>query len=101
MTYMNKVELVGYVNTGPVMQGMPNGGEVVNLILITKERGVIERHRLVFWNNLAREAMSLIKMGDDLEIEGKLKTREWTSSHGERRIATEVIVISAKLAREP
>lgn len=41
------------------------------------------------WRQLAENAASLVK-GDPVIVSGKLRTREWTTEHGERRSVTEL-----------
>jgi single-strand DNA-binding protein len=41
------------------------------------------------WRRLAENAASLVK-GDPVIVNGKLRTREWTTEHGERRSVTEL-----------
>jgi single-strand DNA-binding protein len=41
------------------------------------------------WRRLAENAASLVK-GDPVIVNGRLRTREWTTEHGERRSVTEL-----------
>lgn len=41
------------------------------------------------WRRLAENAASLVK-GDPVIVNGKLRSREWTTEHGERRSVTEL-----------
>jgi single-strand DNA-binding protein len=52
------------------------------------------------WRRLAENAASLVK-GDPLIVRGKLRTREWTTEHGERRsvVELEATAIGPDLAR--
>jgi single-strand DNA-binding protein len=52
------------------------------------------------WRRLAENAASLVK-GDPLIVQGKLRTREWTTEQGERRsvVELEATAIGPDLAR--
>ncbi len=52
------------------------------------------------WRALAENAASLVK-GDPVIVRGKLRTREWTTEHGERRsvVELEASAIGPDLAR--
>jgi single-strand DNA-binding protein len=52
------------------------------------------------WRQLAENAASLVK-GDPVIVRGKLRTREWTTEHGERRsvVELEASAIGPDLAR--
>jgi single-strand DNA-binding protein len=50
-----------------------------------------EWHSIVAWNRLAEICNQIIRKGDQVYIEGRLRTRSWESENGESHHRTEVI----------
>ncbi|MEI5157273.1 single-stranded DNA-binding protein, partial [Pseudomonas aeruginosa] len=51
-----------------------------------------EWHRVVFFGKLAEIAGQHVKKGQQLYVEGSLRTRKWQAQDGQDRYTTEVIV---------
>lgn len=49
-------------------------------------------HNLVLWGKQAEIAESYLKKGDEISIEGKLASRNYTDKEGMKRYVTEVVV---------
>lgn len=98
---LNEVKLIGWVKDEPVVRMTTGEKDVLDVILITDDSYVrrgdqrrverLERHRLVFWGDLAKKATA-IAQGELIYVDGRLTTREWKAANGERRVTTEVIV---------
>ena len=99
---VNKVILVGNVGGDPETRYMPNGNAVTNITLATSESWKdkqpgqqperTEGHRVVFFGKLAEIAGQHVKKGQQLYVEGSLRTRKWQAQDGQDRYTTEVIV---------
>lgn len=100
---INKVILVGNLGNDPEIRSFQNGGRVANLSLATseswKDRATGERkektewHRVVVFNSaLVDLAEKYLHKGSKLYIEGKLETRNYETSTGEKRYTTEVVL---------
>ena len=98
---VNKIILLGNVGKDPEVRYFDNGGAVANFTLATTERGytaangtqVPERtewHNIVLWRGLAEIAEKYVKKGSKLYIEGKIRTRTYDDSTGNKRYITEV-----------
>ncbi|ENQ7723536.1 single-stranded DNA-binding protein [Pseudomonas aeruginosa] len=102
MRGVNKVILVGNVGGDPETRYMPNGNAVTNITLATSEswkdkqtgqqQERTEWHRVVFFGKLAEIAGQHVKKGQQLYVEGSLRTRKWQAQDGQDRYTTEVIV---------
>lgn len=98
---INKVILVGTLGRDPEVKYMPSGGAVANLSLATSERWkdkntgeqkeITEWHRVVMFNRLAEIAGQYLKKGQQVYIEGKLRTRKWQDQGGQDRYTTEIM----------
>ncbi len=97
---VNKVMLIGNVGKDPELRTMENGTTMINFSLATTEyyrdrdtkerKDITEWHHIVFWRALADSASKVLHKGEQVYIEGKLRTRSWVKD-GVTRYATEVI----------
>ncbi|MDI3895648.1 single-stranded DNA-binding protein [Pseudomonas aeruginosa] len=102
MRGVNKVILVGNVGSDPETRYMPNGNAVTNITLATSEswkdkqtgqqQERTEWHRVVFFGKLAEIVGQHVKKGQQLYVEGSLRTRKWQAQDGQDRYTTEIIV---------
>lgn len=102
MSSVNKVILVGNLGKEPESRSMANGGEVVSFSLATSEswkdkdgnrQEKSEWHNVVIFNEaLGKVAMSYLRKGSKVYLEGQLQTRKWTDQNGMDRYTTEVVL---------
>ncbi len=98
---LNKVILVGRVATDPEMRSTPAGQPVCTFRLATnrvwterdsgKKQEKTEYHNIVLWRRLAEIASQFLTKGSLVLVEGRLETRSWQDSSGNRRFRTETI----------
>ncbi len=97
----NKVQLIGNLGTDPEIKEFDNGSMLAKLVVATNDsyknaKGEkIEEtqwHNCVVWGKPAEIASKYLKKGSELCIEGKLTTRMWEDSDGNKRYTTEVVV---------
>lgn len=98
---VNKVIILGRLGQDPEMRAMPNGDAVTSVSLATSEvwndkqtgekKEATEWHRVVLWRKPAEIVAQYCHKGDELYIEGKLKTRKWTDQQGIERYTTEIV----------
>jgi len=100
---INKVILVGNLGQEPEIRSFQNGARVCNLTLATseswKDKSTGERKENTQWHKICIFNEGLIKLcesylhkGSKVYIEGKLETRSYETSAGEKRYATEVVL---------
>ena len=100
MAGVNKVILVGRLGRDPEVRHLESGVAVASFSIATsetyKDRNTGERrentewHNIVLWRGLADVAEKYLKKGDQVYIEGKLRTRSWEKD-GVTRYTTEVV----------
>ena len=98
---LNKVILIGNLGADPEVRYMPTGGAVANIRLATsarwKDKQTGERkestewHRVVFFNRLAEIAGEYLKKGNQVYIEGSIRTQKWQDQNGQDRYTTEIV----------
>lgn len=101
MAGVNKVILVGNLGKDPEVRHLESGVMVANFTLATSEsykdrttgerKQVTEWHNIVLWRGLAEVAEKYLKKGNQVYIEGKLRTRSWNDQDGNTRYTTEVV----------
>ena len=101
MSGVNKVILVGNLGKDPEVRYLEGGTAVANFTLATsesyKDRNSGERvtqtewHNVVLWRGLAEVAEKYLKKGNQVYIEGKLRTRSWEDKEGNTRYTTEIV----------
>lgn len=98
---LNKVMLIGNVGGDPEVRYRQNGTAFANITLATSESWKDKQtgqqqertvwHRVVFSGKLAEIVGQYVTKGQQLYIEGKLRTREWEND-GIKRYTTEILV---------
>jgi len=101
MAGINKVILVGNLGKDPEVRYLEGGTAVANFPIATSEsfkdkttgerKTITEWHNIVLWRGLAEIAEKYLKKGNQVYIEGKLRTRQWQDKDGNKRYTTEVI----------
>lgn len=103
---LNKVILIGNVGADPEVRTLESGVKVATLRLATTERGKdkdgnqtshTEWHNIVLWRALADVADRYVRKGTQLYVEGRLRTREWSTREGEKRYSVEVMCDDMKM----
>ena len=101
MSGVNKVILVGNLGKDPEVRYLEGGTAVANFTIATsetyKDRNSGERktqtewHNIVLWRGLAEVAEKYLKKGNQVYIEGKIRTRSWEDKDGNTRYTTEIV----------
>jgi single-strand DNA-binding protein len=100
---VNKVILIGRLVADPEQRSFQNGGGVVNMRVATSEswkdkntgekKEKSEFHAVQIFNeHLGKTAMSYLRKGSSVYIEGQLQTRKWQDQSGADRYATEIVL---------
>ena len=95
---INRVTLVGFAGKDPETRQTSNDKQVSNFSLATTETYSrngeklqdTQWHNIVAWNKLSEIAEKYIKKGQQLYIEGRIKTRSYESD-GTTKYITEVL----------
>ena len=100
MAGVNKAIIVGRLGKDPEVRHLESGATVSTFSIATSEsykdrntgekKEVTDWHNIVLWRGLADIAEKYLKKGDQVYIEGKLKTRSW-EKEGVTRYTTEIV----------
>ncbi len=100
MAGVNKVILIGNLGKDPEVRTLDSGVKVANFSLATTESYKnrngervenTEWHNIVLWRGLAEVADTYLKKGNQVYIEGKIRTRSWDDKDGNKRYITEIL----------
>lgn len=97
---VNKVILVGRLTRDPEIRTTPTGQSVATIGMATnnfwtdksgQKQEKTEFHTVILWGRQAEIAGQYLTKGQELFVEGRLQTREYTAKDGSQRRVTEVV----------
>jgi single-strand DNA-binding protein len=98
---VNKAIIVGNVGSDPEIRHFDNGNQVANFSVATSESYKnkdgekvtnTEWHKVAVFGKLAEVVEKWVTKGQQLYIEGKIKTRSWENKEGVKQFTTEIVV---------
>lgn len=100
MNLVNNVMLIGRLGSDPKVKEVSNGNKVANFSIATSESYKVkdvfkERtywHNIVAWGKEAEKVQAKCVKGTEVVLSGKLVSRSYDDSKGEKRFVTEVVV---------
>src|SRR4030043_2162448 len=100
MAGVNKVILIGNLGADPEVKYVSSGTTVANFRIATTENRVsrsgektasTEWHRIVAFGRLAEICGEYLSKGNQVYIEGRIRTRSWEDKEGNRKFTTEIL----------
>lgn len=97
---LNKVFVLGNLTADPIVRALPSGQSVANFGLATnrifydrdrQKQQQTEFHNIVAFGRSAEIVQQYLKKGSMVLIEGRIQTRNWEDSSGNKRYRTEII----------
>ncbi len=97
---LNKVMIIGHLGRDPEMRYTPSGRPVTTFSVATSRSWTTndgERHsetewfNVVAWGNLAEICKLYLLKGQQVYIEGRLQTRKWEDSGGNKHLSVEIV----------
>lgn len=97
---LNKVLLIGRLGRDPEMRYTPSGRPVTTFSIASsrtwntsdgERRSETEWFNIVAWGSLAEICKQFLTKGQQVYIEGRLQTRRWEDSEGNKHATTEVV----------
>ena len=97
---VNKVILVGNVGKDPETRYLDESTAITKFPMATSETyknkageriSNTEWHNVVLWRGLAQVAEKYVKKGTQIYIEGRIKTRSYDDSEGNKKYITEIV----------
>lgn len=104
---LNKVIIIGNLTADPELRSTPSGQSVGSLRIATnrvwidkntnQKQQEVEYHTVVVWGKLAEVASRFLTKGSLAMVEGRLKTRSWQDTSGNKKFRTEIIAQTLQL----
>jgi single-strand DNA-binding protein len=100
MSGINKAIILGRLGQDPELKYTSSGKAVCLLSVATSDEWTdkqgqkqerVEWHRVIIWDKLAEISNQYLSKGRQVYIEGKIQTRSWEDSGGDKKYTTEVI----------
>lgn len=100
MESLNKAMIIGNLGADPEMRFTPNGTPVTSLRVAVSRRyrtssgeqkQETEWFNVVTWNRLAENCNQMLTKGQQVYVEGRVRTRSWEGQGGEPRFHSEVV----------
>lgn len=98
--FLNKVFVLGNLTADPEIKTLPSGQSVANFRIATnrvfynkdkEKQEQVEFHSVVAFGRTAEIIQQYLQKGSMLLIEGRLQTRSWEDSAGNKKYRTEII----------
>ena len=99
MAGINRVILIGNLGKDPEVRHLDNGLVKASFSLATTEtfKGKdgnptdhTEWHNIVLWRRLAENAEKFLRKGNQIYLEGRIRTRKWEDKERNTRYTTEI-----------
>lgn len=107
---VNKVILIGNLGSDPEVRYLESGSAVAKFNIATTESYTnkngervdnTEWHRIELWEGLAKVAEKYLKKGNQVYIEGRIRTDNWTDKEGQARTGVTIRANSMTLLGGP
>lgn len=105
MSGVNKVIIVGRLGSDPEMKNIASGQTVTRLNVATSENWLgkdgtkqerTEWHRVSVWGKIAEVCAKHLTKGSQVYVEGRLQTRSYEDSQGNKKYITEIVANSVQ-----
>lgn len=106
MIYRNRADIIGILGADPEINYTQSGTAVAKLRIATTEhfkdqqsgssREITDWHSVECWGKAAENAASYLRKGDQVSVEGRIKTERFTGTDGIERYATKIVAESIK-----
>ena len=103
---LNKVFILGNVTREPEVRFLPSGQQVTSFGVATnrfytdssgEKKQTTEFHNVVCFGKLADTSSRYLHKGSLVLIEGRIQTRNWVNSQGQKQYRTEIIAENMQL----
>ncbi|MCA8832156.1 single-stranded DNA-binding protein [Hymenobacter pini] len=100
MASVNKVILIGHLGKDPEVRHLEGGNTVANFTMATneyykdKQGNRVERtewHTIAAWRSLAELAEKYLRKGQQVYVEGRIRTRQYQDKDNQTRYVTEIV----------
>lgn len=96
---LNRAQLIGNITKNPELKQTASGTKVATLTVVTnykykdsswQQQERAEYHNIVLWSKTAEIAAQYLSKWSKVYVEGRLQTRSWEDSQGQKKYITEI-----------
>ena len=107
---LNKVFLIGRLTQEVDFRFLPSGTSIATLNIATNRiykdrvgnlREEVEYHKVIAWGKLAELCRQYLSKGRLVFVEGRIRSRSWLDSQGNKRISYEIIAENISFGPKP
>jgi single-strand DNA-binding protein len=98
--YFNRAILIGNLTRDPELRSLPSGIQVASLSVATNrvwkdkngaKQESTDYHNVVVFGRQAETAAQYLKKGASVMVEGRMQTRSWDGTDGQKKYRTEIV----------
>lgn len=98
--FLNKVIIIGNLTRDPELKAIPSGTKVCSFSLATNrvwkdlkgaKQEAVDFHNIVAFGRQAELIGQYLKKGSSALVEGRLQTRSWDGTDGQKKYRTEIV----------
>lgn len=98
--YLNKAIIIGNLTRDPELRSLPSGIQVASLSVATNRvwkdkngarQESADYHNVVVFGRQAETASQYLRKGASVLVEGRMQTRSWDGSDGQKKYRTEIV----------
>jgi single-strand DNA-binding protein len=98
--YLNKAIIYGNLTRDPELKAIPSGSKVATFSVATNRiwkdkagarQEAVDYHNVVVFGRQAETVSQYLKKGSGAMIEGRLQTRSWDGTDGQKKYRTEIV----------
>ncbi len=108
--YLNKAIIIGNLVKDPEVKALPGGNKVCSFSIATNrvwkdKNGVkqesVDFHNIVVFGRAAETSGQYLKKGSNVLVEGRLQTRSWDATDGQKKYRTEIVADTVQFGSRP
>ena len=109
MASLNRVMLIGNLTRDPELRYIPSGSAVTSFTIAVnrvyklqtgEKKEEVSFVRVVVWGRLAEVCNDYLKKGHPVFVEGRLQSRSWEGTDGQKKNTLEVIAQNIQFLRQ-
>ena len=98
--YLNKAIVYGNLTRDPELRAIPSGSKVASFSVATNRiwkdkagarQEAVDYHNVVVFGRQAETVSQYLKKGSSALIEGRMQTRSWDGTDGQKKYRTEIV----------
>ena len=108
--YLNKALVIGNLTRDPEVRALPSGIKVCTFSVATNrvwkdknnvKQESVDYHNVVVFGRQAETSAQYLKKGSNVLVEGRMQTRSWDATDGQKNYRTEIVADRIQFGTRP